>query len=263
MTATSITCPNCGEKRDTSGRYTSPANQARARAQWAEEHESGRCLRPTPIDVPIVQIGGWLTSGKDAYADRLVAEHGFRKLAMGELILDFQKIEQPWVRVRIRDTIALLRTGKPWVRPGFHRLNSLVDRLGYVTAKTIPDFRQLMQRLGDAARTIIGTRVWVDAMARRLDELASQDARIVYTGCRFPDELELFRSRGATSVWIDRPGVTVSPDADITELALTRDDFDEVVDNDGALEDLWAKADAFAARIQVPLAAQSDTTSRR
>lgn len=41
-----ISCTNCGESRDISGRYTSPANRERDRRWWAEEHESGRCAAP-------------------------------------------------------------------------------------------------------------------------------------------------------------------------------------------------------------------------
>lgn len=45
MTPHWITCTHCGEKRDTSGRYTSPANAARDRDEWAAEHQSGKCAR--------------------------------------------------------------------------------------------------------------------------------------------------------------------------------------------------------------------------
>ncbi|MFD2024161.1 hypothetical protein [Promicromonospora aerolata] len=39
-----VDCPNCGEKHDTSGQYTSPANRELDRRLWAEEHLSGRCV---------------------------------------------------------------------------------------------------------------------------------------------------------------------------------------------------------------------------
>lgn len=44
-------CKHCGELWDSSGRYTSPANQQRDAQWWREEHESGRCLAD-------VEIGG-------------------------------------------------------------------------------------------------------------------------------------------------------------------------------------------------------------
>lgn len=36
------TCPNCGEKWDSSSNYTSPANHARDREWWAQ-HLAGYC----------------------------------------------------------------------------------------------------------------------------------------------------------------------------------------------------------------------------
>src|SRR4051794_8243030 len=38
-----IRCDFCHEKRDTSGRYTSPANQELDRREWARDHETGNC----------------------------------------------------------------------------------------------------------------------------------------------------------------------------------------------------------------------------
>lgn len=38
-----ITCPTCGEKRDASGRYTSPANAAKDRRAWELVHGARRC----------------------------------------------------------------------------------------------------------------------------------------------------------------------------------------------------------------------------
>lgn len=43
MAARWARCPHCGEMRDTSGRYTSPANSARDEQWWREEHLSGAC----------------------------------------------------------------------------------------------------------------------------------------------------------------------------------------------------------------------------
>lgn len=45
-----LTCPTCGEKRDTSGNYTSPANRERDRVWWREVHESGKCAELAPED---------------------------------------------------------------------------------------------------------------------------------------------------------------------------------------------------------------------
>ncbi|WP_371648780.1 hypothetical protein [Streptomyces mirabilis] len=38
-----IISPNCGAKRDTSARYTSPEDQERDNREWSEGHRSGKC----------------------------------------------------------------------------------------------------------------------------------------------------------------------------------------------------------------------------
>lgn len=45
-------CPHCAELRDTSGRYTSPANARRDLLDWRRDHLSGRCVdrvEPDPV----------------------------------------------------------------------------------------------------------------------------------------------------------------------------------------------------------------------
>ncbi|PUB32495.1 hypothetical protein C8K30_1011021 [Promicromonospora sp. AC04] len=64
-----VDCPNCGEKRDTSGNYTSPANQERDQRRWAEEHESGKCAANGPRAFSRDQISGALNRAADAVTD--------------------------------------------------------------------------------------------------------------------------------------------------------------------------------------------------
>lgn len=41
-----LTCPNCGEKWDSSGKYTSPQNNKLDAIWWRDEHLSAACLTP-------------------------------------------------------------------------------------------------------------------------------------------------------------------------------------------------------------------------
>lgn len=50
MSALWITCEHCGERRDTSGRYTSPANRKLDAEQWRAEHESRACVDGCLLD---------------------------------------------------------------------------------------------------------------------------------------------------------------------------------------------------------------------
>lgn len=53
-----VRCSHCGEPRDRSNRYTSPANAAKDARDWEEEHESGRCAR-LPSRSPSVKAAAW------------------------------------------------------------------------------------------------------------------------------------------------------------------------------------------------------------
>ncbi len=189
---------------------------------------------------PFLAIGGWMASGKDAFADHLVSRHGWVKVGMGEIILAHMLLLNPWIKVTVRDGFRLR------LRPGFHRATALVDRLGYVEAKTIADFRTFMQRDGtDAGRDFIDPEVWVTAMRRHVERLLTAGHRVVMTGTRFPNELQMARALGARSIWIDRPGVVQTESSHESELALSPADFDSTVVNDGSLNDLYEKADTI------------------
>lgn len=56
-----IRCEHCGETRDTSGDYTSPANRARDQEAWVQEHSTGACIR-LGLTLPAAVKGeqGWL-----------------------------------------------------------------------------------------------------------------------------------------------------------------------------------------------------------
>jgi len=57
--------------------------------------------------------------------------------------------------------------------------------------------RHAMQTLGNEwGRELIGKDLWVDAMVKRLDNCP----KAVVTDCRYPNELELLRQRGASAV---------------------------------------------------------------
>ena len=190
----------------------------------------------------LIALGGWLRSGKDAFADRLVEAHGWLKTGMGELILEHVLALNPWIRVTIREGLRLR------IRPGFHRARKLVARLGYVEAKTIREFRTFMQLDGvEAGRNFFGEDIWITTMRTRISTLLAQGQRVAFTGVRFPNELAMANDLGALTLWVDRPGVTAPVNAHDTERSITRDAFQDVIDNDGTLADLHEKADRIAA----------------
>ncbi|AUG29385.1 MULTISPECIES: hypothetical protein [Microbacterium] len=189
----------------------------------------------------LIALGGRLRSGKDAYADRLVARHGFVKLGMSDPILEHMLAVDPWIKVRIREGIRL----RIW--PGFRLASRLVDRLGFVDAKSIRDFRAYMQRDGsEGGREFFGEDTWVNVMRERVAARLAAGQLVVITGIRIPNELAMVRELGGTALWVSRPSMEAAPGTHSTERSLEPAHFDEVIDNSGTLEGLHARADERA-----------------
>lgn len=196
---------------------------------------------------PILALGGWKASGKDAFADRLVDYHGWTKLAMGELILEAMLVANPWIKVQPHEEARLgpALAGRRLLTSHL-RASQIVDAVGYVQAKTIAEFRDFMLTFSDGVKQVAGEAVWVRAMRARL---LTTTGPVVFTGCRMPLELDLFESFGATTIWIERPGVTAPEGSHRTETSLGPSDFGSIVHNDSTLVALHACADAFVASL--------------
>jgi hypothetical protein len=235
----------------------------------------------------VLLVGGRLTSGKDAFADHLVANHGFIKLGMSDVLAEALYTLNPWVQVTA-DTSPLfkkyIRQHVPiWVRIAssilfegthFFKYRDLIDELGYVDTKKATEARELLQRLGtEVGRELLGENIWVDAVKKKILDLQDVAARneyalgekIVVTGVRFPNELNLVeqlryggpvrRQWGeANSIWVERPSLPpLDPDPSkrhASEGSVKAQDFDYVLMNDGTLEDLYGAAELLLVEIE-------------
>lgn len=94
-----VTCPNCGVKRDVSGRYTSPANQKRDHRWWTEEHLSGDCgteNKPSLVDDLGAELPDrWQNGDCGAYAVALRSKFPHLKFGtLGEYVYDGKYFEE-------------------------------------------------------------------------------------------------------------------------------------------------------------------------
>lgn len=190
----------------------------------------------------VILVGGLLTAGKDEFADRLVAEHGFVKLGMSDTLREATR-RLTSVYVRVDDN--------------FVTVPELLESVGYVRAKELsPGYRVLLQELGtEVGRDLLGKNIWVEAAKSRILETMEQHpAGVVLTGARFPNELDMvqyfeeWRDITATSVWVDRPGLEAASHA--SEGSVSRNDFEYVLNNTGTLEDLAMASDELLALIR-------------
>lgn len=196
----------------------------------------------------LIGLGGKLRAGKDEIADHLVRHHGYVKIGMSDALHEAMLALDPIVG-------AIGKYG-PTSEADTWRYSSLIAEVGYVEAKKIPEVRRLLQQLGtEVGRKMIGEDTWTNIVRRRIDELEEKGIPVVLTGIRFPNELAIIDERygvGAITIWVERPGVeapSTSTASHSSENSVTAKDFDFILDNDGTLEQLYAKVDLIAAEM--------------
>lgn len=192
-------------------------------------------------DPLVILVGGYMTAGKDAFADFLVADHGFKKLGMSDTLAE--------ALYRLNPVIPFAHPSGDYgqVDVDFPRYQVFLDEYmnGYVNAKTNPEVRRLLRILGtEVGRQLLGENIWVDAAKKKILELTEAGHNVVITGIRFPNELALedhfaqWEPVCATSVWVDRPGVEAAAGTHSSEGSVSRQDFQYALDNDGDLAQL-------------------------
>lgn len=219
------------------------------------KEDSEHVMRDEPIS--IVGVGGLLTSGKDAFADYLVTSWDYTKTFMSHPLHQWMRAENPWIKL---DKPVQCMEG--WtLEPGeFHPYNYIVHQVGYTEAKEQTEIRRALQRIGtECGRKLISENVWADAMEREIRQLLARGINhIVVTGIRYANELQMIQRLGGETVWIERPSARASHEEKIrsaaasadtathsSEVSLDAGRFDSVIENDGSLELLFARADRW------------------
>lgn len=176
----------------------------------------------------MVALGGKAGSGKNALADELVQKYGFTEIAFADAIRDAAIALNPLVPIDMGHNGELIKSTM--------RLATLVDSVGWDTAKReVTEVRDILQRLGtEVGRQLIDPSVWITIALNRANDI---DGHVVFTDCRFPNEVEAVRSRGGLFVRIFRNGVDPVNDH-ISESAVDDIPADLTVLNVGAKSDL-------------------------
>jgi hypothetical protein len=176
----------------------------------------------------LIGVSGRKRHGKDTFAARLVERHGFTRVAFADPMREM--------------ALAL----DPIISDGW-RLAALVETFGWEEAKANPEVRRTLQRLGtEAGRGVLGDNIWVDTAMRYARSLGG---RVVFTDCRFPNEADAIRDAGGQIIRVNRPAFPDDGDPHPSETALDRYPFDDLVLNDGTVDDLHAIADSIAAEL--------------
>lgn len=171
----------------------------------------------------IVGILGRAGDGKSLVADHLVAHYGAKKVAFADPLKDLVRAAFDLREEQVRGTQA----EKEAVDPRY----SLSGR-------------QLMQRVGEAARNVFGDAFWLREMSRRLSIMNDDDV-VVIEDVRQVNESRWCRS-GAISVWRVRNAqrASVADGSHRSEREVDSCDYDELLE-EGTVEGQLARADVL------------------
>jgi len=184
----------------------------------------------------LIALGGQLRAGKDEVAQHLANKHGYVVMGMSDNLNQALLALNPWINTAM-------------AYPEVQRYREYHDAIGYVEAKKNPEVRRLLQVLGtEVGRNMISQDVWVNMAERTIREHWAQNKKVVITAVRFPNEIEMVRRLGGTTVWIERASeARTDAQGDIlahaSENSVSADDFEHFLDNDSTLDELFLKVD--------------------
>lgn len=183
----------------------------------------------------IIGLSGYARSGKDAAADVLVKEAGYVRVAFADKLREMVYALNPIVQQRFHMTASLEEDSRVVY------VQDVIDAYGWDGYKETvfgPEIRRLLQRMGtEAGRETLWDSIWIDAALTGLPE----DAKVVVTDVRFPNEAQAIIERGGTLLRIERAGVgpATAEDGTVHKSETSLDDWPFVyrAKNDGTLED--------------------------
>ena len=214
----------------------------------------------------IIGICGFIGSGKDSIADYLVSTHEFARLSFATVLKDACASIFQWDREMLEGKTEAARKQRESVDTWW------ADNLG------IENFspRYALQYVGtELFRDNLHRDIWALAVERRL----SQYKNVVISDVRFPNEIKMLQrnfariwcvQRGVLPHWFDNvKGIlqnedpikakimikSMYPDVHESEWAWTGTEFNQIIDNNGTLIDLFKKVE----RIHFDLAMQEIT----
>lgn len=176
----------------------------------------------------IVGIGHVARVGKDVAASALSRDLGFRQRAFADKLRELALAADPLVSTQTQTANIGIGRG---------RLSWAVSGMTWEGAKDVyPEVRRFLQELGVGARKTFGEDFWVDMAFTGV----GKNDDVVFSDVRFLNEAEAIKKRGGYLIRVDRPGRR--PEGHISETALVDfDGWDEVIVNDGSVQDLEAK----------------------
>lgn len=187
----------------------------------------------------IIALNGYARSGKDTAASVLVDEYGFSRVAFADKLREVLYALNPIVwKGRAYDG-----GNHPTGWKSIY-VQDVIDDYGWNRYKETAygdEIRRLLQRLGtEAGRETLWDSIWIDAALNGTDA-----EKVVISDMRFKNEMRAVLDRDGILLRINRAGVGPA-NSHSSEIELSTVEFENVLENDGSLDEYRDRVRAFA-----------------
>lgn len=182
----------------------------------------------------IIGLSGFARSGKDTIADYLVKRHKFTRVAFADPMREALIRLDPWIQMDGMPRVPLSQALRvyDWEDLKHHS----------------EDIRPLLQRMGtEVGRGMFGQDFWVDYAIGQ----SWQYERVVFSDVRFLNEVEAVHKNWGVNWRVNRPGVGPANEHVSEKQLIDYKQWDEVIDNDGSLTELYKKVDLLIEEMNI------------
>lgn len=186
----------------------------------------------------VLGLTGAAGAGKDTVAEYLAEEHGFTRLAFADDLKDMLNTLNPVIAPSIR-LMDVRREAAPYAEP--------------VLKRHFPEYRRLLQVLGTDCVRARESNFWIAQLIAKANKLPD-DAKIVVTDCRFPNEVTALtrwaNNEDSIAFWeVVRPGLPTPPGNVHSSESWAGRMGEATLDNSGTLPQLHAKVEILLAKL--------------
>ena len=195
----------------------------------------------------LIGIVGLIGSGKDTVAERLVAQHGFRRDSFAKSLKDAVSTMFNWDRELLEGKTEISREWRE--QPDEY----WSDRFGKPVTP-----RWVLQYFGtEVMRGQMYDGIWIDSCLGRY-----KGENTVISDTRFPNEVDTIRKIGGKIILVKRgqdpdwftsfvEGNIVPTGVHSSEYVWAKCEFDYTIDNNGTKDDLYQKIDNLVIRNEI------------